>query len=154
MIYLLPKDIEKLGRAGAQVAGSHGALQKSKSGTQLVPNPQGRWTGSVEGGCKEWGDFLVSKLMLPGHWFVFASLGVVPYAVSSDVIHVLPEAGVCFVKAKLCCGKQKAWLLSHISLWTGPWPTMVVIDRNLLRSQSTVVLICPISWRVTRLTCY
>ena len=41
----------------------------------------------------------------------------------------------------LSCGKQKALLLSHISLWTGPWPTMVVIDRNLLRRQLPVVLI-------------
>ena len=58
IIYLLPKDIEKLGRAGAQVAGSHGALQKSKTGTQLVLNPQGRWTGSVEGWVQGVGGFL------------------------------------------------------------------------------------------------
>ena len=40
--------------------------------------------------------------MLPGLGFVFASLGVVPSAVSSDVIYVLQAAGVCFVRAKLC----------------------------------------------------
>ena len=53
-------------------------------------------------GARSGGDFLVSKLMLPGLWFVFASLGVVPSAVSSDVIYVLQAAGVCFVRAKLC----------------------------------------------------